>query len=84
MANTNAMAEASFNFQAAGRRIVAPTCEDHNQFCEANRANTRCYDRHEELPYLPNQRFDLFSTKKVLLDFIVLCAEGNYLWSRNP
>jgi hypothetical protein len=33
------MAEASFNFQMAGRqirRIVALTCENHNQFCVAS------------------------------------------------
>jgi hypothetical protein len=43
---------------------------------EANRVNIRCYDKHEELPYLPKQRYGLFSTKKnVLLDFIALYAE---------
>jgi hypothetical protein len=51
---------------------------------EANRVNTRCYDKHEKLSYLPKQRYGLFSAKNVLLDFIALCAEHVYLWSRNP
>ena len=49
---------------------------------EAKRVNTRCYDTHEKLPYLPKQRYGLFSTKTVLLDFIALYAEGLYLWLR--
>jgi hypothetical protein len=43
---------------------------------EANRVNTRRYDKHEELPYLPKQRNGLFSKKNVLLDFIALYADG--------
>jgi hypothetical protein len=37
---------------------------------DANRANTRCYEKHEELPYLSKQRYGLVSTKTVLVDFI--------------
>jgi hypothetical protein len=41
---------------------------------------TRCYEKHEKLPYLPKQRHGLFSTKTVLLDFIALYAGDICLW----
>jgi hypothetical protein len=48
---------------------------DLDALIEANRINTRCCDKHGRLSYLPKQRHGLFSTKKLLLDFIALCAE---------
>jgi hypothetical protein len=42
---SRAMAEASFDFQMAGRqirRIVALTCENHNQICVASPLVSRC------------------------------------------
>jgi hypothetical protein len=41
-----------------------------------------CCEKHEELSYLPKQRYGLFSTKNVLLDFIALYVEDLYLWLR--
>jgi hypothetical protein len=43
--SSRAMAEASFGFQMADRqtrRIVTPTCENHNQFCVASLLVSHC------------------------------------------